>query len=65
MLRVILMGGAKLPRSSRRRAQSPRLAGILENGLLVLNGRPFLLNFSGFLQGDAVQAHFNNRLTAV
>jgi hypothetical protein len=45
--------------------QRPISVCIFENGLHVPDGRPFLMDFSGFLQGDAVQEHLNTGLTAV
>jgi hypothetical protein len=38
---------------------------IFGNGLLVLDGRPFLLNFSEFLHGDAVQEHHDDEILAL
>ena len=55
--------GPKKPH--RRFLGNPISASDFGSGLLVPHDKPFLLNFSGFSQGDAVQEHANDRVAAL
>jgi hypothetical protein len=55
----------KPPKPSPPFFKRPTSVCIFGNGLHVLNGRPFLLDFSGFLPSDAVQEHPNDEFAAL
>jgi hypothetical protein len=55
----------KPPKPSPPFFKRPTSVCIFGNGLHVLNGRPFLLNFSGFLPSDAVQEHHHDEFAAL
>ena len=46
-------------------SQTSNFGRAFGNGPLVLDSRPFLLDFSGFLPSDAVQEHHNDEFAAL